>query len=139
MSYKILTTHVGSLPRSKELSNLLFAKDKKESFNQNDFNEVVRNSVVDVVKKQSDIGIDIVSDGEMSKISYATYVKDRINGFSGESERRVPADLEDFPEAKLLITIRHPISNLRSGLKNWFKWQIRYYTGCHSVSKIRCF
>ena len=98
MSYKILTTHVGSLPRSKELSNLLFAKDKKESFNQNDFNEVVRNSVVDVVKKQSDIGIDIVSDGEMSKISYATYVKDRINGFSGESERRVPADLEDFPE-----------------------------------------
>ena len=98
MTYKILTTHVGSLPRSQELSNLLFAKDKKESFNQDYFNEVVRNSVVDVVKKQSDIGIDIVSDGEMSKISYATYVKDRINGFSGESERRVPADLEDFPE-----------------------------------------
>ena len=60
MTYKILTTHVGSLPRSQELSNLLFAKDKKESFNQDYFNEVVRNSVVDVVKKQSDIGIDIV-------------------------------------------------------------------------------
>ena len=60
--------------------------------------EVVKKNVNDVVKKQLDIGIDYISDGEMSKISYATYVKDRISGFSGESERRPPADLEDFPE-----------------------------------------
>jgi len=96
----ILTTHVGSLPRSKELSEFLFAKDKGEKFNQSSFDEVLKNNVESVLKKQLDVGIDFVSDGEMSKISYATYIKDRIDGFSGESERRAPADLDDFPEYK---------------------------------------
>ena len=96
----ILTTHVGSLPRSKELSEFLFAKDKGEKFSQSSFDEVLKNNVASVVKKQLDVGIDFVSDGEMSKISYATYIKDRIDGFSGESERRAPADLDDFPEYK---------------------------------------
>ena len=100
MNTKILTTHVGSLPRSKALSELLFAKDKGDSFSENEFDDVVKQNVSDIVKKQLDIGIDFVSDGEMSKISYATYVKDRINGFSGESERRAPADLDAFPEYK---------------------------------------
>ena len=98
MVSKIFTTHVGSLPRSKQLSELLFSKDRQESINEKEFREVVKKNVNDVVKKQLDIGIDYISDGEMSKISYATYVKDRISGFSGESERRPPADLEDFPE-----------------------------------------
>ena len=53
-----------------------------------------------IVKKQIEVGIDYVSDGEMSKISYATYVKDRIDGFSGESERKAPKDLDDFPSFK---------------------------------------
>ena len=96
----ILTTHVGSLPRSKELSEFLFAKDKGENFSQSSFDEVLKSNVESVVKKQLDVGIDFVSDGEMSKISYATYIKDRIDGFSGESERRAPADLDDFPEFK---------------------------------------
>ena len=100
MNTKILTTHVGSLPRSKTLSEFLFAKDKGESFNLTEFDEVVSQNVQEIVKKQLDIGIDFISDGEMSKISYATYVKDRINGFSGESERRAPADLDAFPEYK---------------------------------------
>ena len=100
MNTKILTTHVGSLPRSKALSELLFAKDKGDSFSENEFENVVKQNVSDIVKKQLDTGIDFVSDGEMSKISYATYVKDRINGFSGESERRAPADLDAFPEYK---------------------------------------
>ena len=100
MNTKILTTHVGSLPRSKALSELLFAKDKGDSFSENEFDDVVKQNVSDIVKKQLDTGIDFVSDGEMSKISYATYVKDRINGFSGESERRAPADLDEFPEYK---------------------------------------
>ena len=103
MSSSILTTHVGSLPRSKELSELLFAKDKKENFDQEIFNHVVKKNVEEVVKRQLDVGIDVVSDGEMSKISYATYVKDRIEGFSGESERRAPADLDAFPEYKMKI------------------------------------
>ena len=60
----------------------------------------IENNVNKIVKKQIDIGIDIISDGEMSKISYATYVKDRIKGFSGESERKAPKDLDDFPSYK---------------------------------------
>ena len=96
----ILTTHVGSLPRSKELSDFLFVKDKGEKFSKSSFDEVLKNNVESVVKRQLDVGIDFVSDGEMSKISYATYIKDRIDGFSGESERRAPADLDDFPEYK---------------------------------------
>jgi len=98
MASKIFTTHVGSLPRSKQLSELLFSKDKKESYDEKEFKEIVKQNVEEVVKKQLNIGIDFISDGEMSKISYATYVKDRISGFSGESERKTPADLEDFPE-----------------------------------------
>ena len=103
MSSSILTTHVGSLPRSKELSELLFAKDKQENFDQEVFNRVVKKNVEEVVKRQLQVGIDVVSDGEMSKISYATYVKDRIKGFSGESERRAPADLDAFPDYKMKI------------------------------------
>tara|TARA_B100000676_G_scaffold139222_1_gene137795 strand:+ start:766 stop:1893 length:1128 start_codon:yes stop_codon:yes gene_type:complete len=101
---KILTTHVGSLPRSNELSNILFKKDKKEKINFDEFNNIINRDVNNIVKKQVDLGIDFVSDGEMSKISYATYVKDRIEGFSGESERKAPKDLDDFPSFKERIS-----------------------------------
>ncbi len=97
---KIKTTHVGSLPRSKKLSEILFKKDKNEVFDQLELDKIIEEDVSKIVKKQIDIGIDIISDGEMSKISYATYVKDRLHGFSGESERRAPKDLDDFPSYK---------------------------------------
>ena len=97
---KIKTTHVGSLPRSNELSNLLSSKDNQEQININSFDEVVKKNVFEVVKKQINTGLDSVSDGEMSKISYATYIKDRVEGFSGESERKAPKDLDDFPSFK---------------------------------------
>ncbi len=97
---KIKTTHVGSLPRSKKLSEILFKKDKNELFDQGKLDQIIEEDVNKIVKKQIDIGIDIISDGEMSKISYATYVKDRLHGFSGESERRAPKDLDDFPSYK---------------------------------------
>ena len=97
---KIKTTHVGSLPRSKDLSEILFKKDSNKQFDVNRFNEVVKRDVENIVKKQIDLGLDFISDGEMSKISYATYVKDRIDGFSGESERKAPKDLDDFPSYK---------------------------------------
>ncbi|MDA9678930.1 cobalamin-independent methionine synthase II family protein [bacterium] len=100
MKSKILTTHVGSLPRSQELSELIFLKDKNEEFDEVKFNSVIKKNVDDVVKRQLDVGIDIISDGEMSKISYATYIKERVTGFSGESERRAPADLDDYSEYK---------------------------------------
>ena len=97
---KIKTTHVGSLPRSNELSDLLFKKDKQEKIDVNNFDEIVKRDVKNIVNKQINLGIDFISDGEMSKISYATYVKDRIDGFSGESERKAPQDLDDFPSFK---------------------------------------
>ena len=93
----ILTTHVGSLPRSKKLSDLLFKKENNEIYDEDTFNKVVKDSVFDIVKKQKEVGIDIISDGEMSKISYATYVKDRYNGFAGDSPRNAPSDLKRFP------------------------------------------
>ena len=98
--HKIKTTHVGSLPRSNELSDLLFKKDKGENIDVNYFDETVNRDVKRIVKRQKDLGIDFVSDGEMSKISYATYVKDRLDGFSGESDRKAPKDLDDFPSFK---------------------------------------
>jgi len=97
---KIKTTHVGSLPRSNELSDLLFKKDKQEKIDISNFDLIVKRDVKKIVEKQINIGIDFISDGEMSKISYATYVKDRIDGFSGESERKAPQDLDDFPSFK---------------------------------------
>ncbi len=97
---KIKTTHVGSLPRSNELSSLLSSKDNQEKIDISRFDAVVKKNVSEVVKKQINTGIDSVSDGEMSKISYATYIKDRVDGFSGESERKAPKDLDDFPSFK---------------------------------------
>jgi len=92
---RILTTHVGSLPRSAAVTDVVFAQEQgKEPANAD---ATIRDAVDDVVAKQVAHGVDIVSDGEMSKISYATYIKDRITGFDGDSERQPPSDLEDFP------------------------------------------
>jgi 5-methyltetrahydropteroyltriglutamate--homocysteine methyltransferase len=95
---RILTTHVGSLPRPQEVVDLLFAQDRGESFDAEHFEDAMRRSVRDAVKRQSESGIDIVSDGEMSKISYATYIRHRLTGFEGDSPRPTPQDLDDFPE-----------------------------------------
>ncbi len=92
---RILTTHVGSLPRSKAVTDVVFAQEKAEEVPGAE--DIIRQAVDDVVAKQVETGVDIVSDGEMSKISYATYIKDRITGFDGDSERRPPSDLEEFP------------------------------------------
>ena len=93
----IRTTHVGSLPRSQEVTDFLFSKEKNQAYNATHFDEVMKKHVDLLVSRQKDCGIDIVSDGETSKISYATYVKDRYTGFSGDSPRNAPADLIMFP------------------------------------------
>ena len=93
----IRTTHVGSLPRSQEVTDFLFSKEKNQAYNATHFDEVMKKHVDLNVSRQKDCGIDIVSDGETSKISYATYVKDRYTGFSGDSPRNAPADLIMFP------------------------------------------
>ena len=94
---KILTSHVGSLPRSQKVVDFIFARENEVKYDQTEFDSVMSNAVEQTVSKQVMAGVDIVSDGETSKISYATYVKDRYNGFSGDSERNAPADLKMFP------------------------------------------
>jgi 5-methyltetrahydropteroyltriglutamate--homocysteine methyltransferase len=95
---QILTTHVGSLPRSQEVVDFIFARERNTPFVQTDFDAAMTRAVSETVKKQVDAGVDIVSDGETSKISYATYVKDRYTGFGGDSPRNAPADLKLFPK-----------------------------------------
>lgn len=94
---RILTTHVGSLPRSKAVTDVVFGRERGDPISDTDFGTVIRGAVEDVVARQRSAGVDVVSDGEMSKISYATYIKDRLTGFDGDSSRDPPADLQDFP------------------------------------------
>ena len=97
MADRILTTHVGSLPRDKAVTDLIFAHERDEPTDAAEFDRVVGAAVDACVARQVAVGVDLVSDGEMSKISYATYIKDRITGFAGDSARTPPADLEAFP------------------------------------------
>lgn len=94
---KILTTHVGSLPRSQDVVDFIFAREHGKDYDQDAFDACMAAAVDDTVRKQVAAGVDIVSDGETSKISYATYVKDRYTGFDGDSPRNAPADLKQFP------------------------------------------
>jgi len=94
---KILTTHVGSLPRTQEVVDFIFAREKEQPYDQAAFDACMTSAVSETVRRQVEAGVDIVSDGETSKISYATYVKDRYTGFDGDSPRNAPADLKEFP------------------------------------------
>ena len=94
---KIKTTHVGSLPRTQDVVDLIFARENKQPFDPSQFDTTMTSACAETVKRQSEAGVDIVSDGETSKISYATYVKDRYTGFDGDSPRNAPADLKQFP------------------------------------------
>lgn len=95
---RILTTHVGSLPRPQDVVDVLFAQDRGELIDEAQFDKVVGDAVREVVRKQVEAGIDIIDDGEMSKISYATYIRHRLTGFEGDSSRPTPKDLDDYPE-----------------------------------------
>ena len=94
---RIQATHVGSLPRSQAVVDFLFAKERGEAIDTSAFDACMAGAVSETVRKQVEAGIDIVSDGETSKISYATYVSERYTGFAGDSPRQAPADLKMFP------------------------------------------
>jgi 5-methyltetrahydropteroyltriglutamate--homocysteine methyltransferase len=95
---RILTTHVGSLPRPQEVVDLVFAQDRGESVDPGEFDRVIGGAVRDRVQHQVDAGVDWVSDGEMSKIGYATYIRHRLSGFElGDAPRATPADLDAYP------------------------------------------
>jgi 5-methyltetrahydropteroyltriglutamate--homocysteine methyltransferase len=96
-SERILTTHVGSLPRSQAVTDLVFAREKSEAPDFSAGNATLATEVAEVVRRQVRAGVDVVSDGELSKISYATYIKDRITGFDGDTPREPGLDLIEFP------------------------------------------
>jgi len=95
---RILTTHVGSLPRSQAVVDLLFKREQDEPYDSAEFDRAMNAAVSETVRLQVELGIDVVSDGETSKIGYATYIKDRLTGFEGDSPRQIALDLQDYPD-----------------------------------------
>jgi 5-methyltetrahydropteroyltriglutamate--homocysteine methyltransferase len=93
----VKVTHVGSLPRTQSVVDFIFAREDGEEYDEEAFDACMTDACSETVRKQLEAGVDIVSDGETSKISYATYVKDRYTGFSGDSPRNAPGDLKLFP------------------------------------------
>ncbi len=95
---RILTTHVGSLPRPQDVVDIVFGEDRGDDVDRNRYEAVIRAAVSDRVNHQVEAGIDLVSDGEMSKIGYATYIRHRLSGFEvGDVPRATPADLDAYP------------------------------------------
>jgi 5-methyltetrahydropteroyltriglutamate--homocysteine methyltransferase len=102
---RILTTHVGSLPRSQAVVDMLVRKESGAAYDAPKFDLTMRQAVDDIVRQQLTHGIDVVSDGETSKIAYATYIKDRLSGFGGDNERQVALDLQAFPEFRARMAV----------------------------------
>jgi 5-methyltetrahydropteroyltriglutamate--homocysteine methyltransferase len=94
---RILTTHVGSLPRPQVLADMILKKERGEAVDERTFDRTLSDAVNDIVGRQVETGIDIVSDGEFGKIGYSTYVKDRLTGFEGDTPRKAPQDLQAHP------------------------------------------
>lgn len=94
---RILTTHTGSLPRPPTLAAMMAARARGEPVDADALTEAVRNATLELVRKQLEAGVDVISDGEASKPSYATYVAERLDGFAEESRLPMPADLAAFP------------------------------------------
>jgi 5-methyltetrahydropteroyltriglutamate--homocysteine methyltransferase len=94
---RFLTTHTGSLPRPDDLVRMMYAKEEGVPVDAPSLAARIRAAVEDIVAKQREAGVDIVNDGEVSKPSYATYIKDRLNGFGGTGNTFVYQDLAEFP------------------------------------------
>ncbi len=97
------TSHTGSLPRPEYLLDLMFAREGGEAVNESALDAAIERATADIVSKQQAAGVTIINDGEMSKPSYATYIKHRLSGFGGEAGEYEFADLEAFPGAKAQV------------------------------------
>jgi 5-methyltetrahydropteroyltriglutamate--homocysteine methyltransferase len=95
---RFLTTHTGSLPRPDDLVRMMFAREEGVPVDRAALAARIRTAVAEIASKQTQIGLDIINDGELSKPSYATYIKDRLHGFGGESGSLRYRDLVDYPE-----------------------------------------
>jgi 5-methyltetrahydropteroyltriglutamate--homocysteine methyltransferase len=105
---RILTTHVGSLPRNAELSDLLVRREDGAAIDKDQLAREMELAVHRVVDKQAAAGIDIANDGEQQRVGFQTYVPQRMSGFAGESKRRRGRDFEEFPELVTLLLQRFP-------------------------------
>jgi 5-methyltetrahydropteroyltriglutamate--homocysteine methyltransferase len=95
---RILTTHVGSLPRNETLTNLLIRREDGEAVDKKDMAAEMDKAVAEVVKKQIECGIDIGNDGEQQRVAFQTYMAQRMTGYGGESKRKIGKDFAEFPE-----------------------------------------
>src|SRR5205823_6750294 len=102
MAERILTTHAGSLPRPDDLADLIWARLDGQEVDEAGLETRIESAVADVIEKQQAAGIDIVSDGEMSKTGFSTYVNERFSGFAGRSEFQAD-DVADFPQLAMRL------------------------------------
>jgi 5-methyltetrahydropteroyltriglutamate--homocysteine methyltransferase len=105
---RILVTHVGSLPRNDELSDLLIKREEGEAIDEKQLEQAMERAVRHVVEKQSAAGIDVGNDGEQQRVGFQTYVAQRMSGFGGESKRRRSRDYEEFPQLVEVLMQRFP-------------------------------
>src|SRR5947209_15755445 len=105
---RILVTHVGSLPRNDELSDLLVKREEGEAIDEKQLDQAMERAVRHVVEKQAAAGIDIGNDGEQQRVGFQTYVAQRMSGFGGESKRRRGRDYEEFPALVETLMRRFP-------------------------------
>jgi 5-methyltetrahydropteroyltriglutamate--homocysteine methyltransferase len=130
---RILVTHVGSLPRSDELSDLLISREEGRPVDKNQLAQAMDRGVRHVVEKQSAAGVDIGNDGEQQRVGFQTYVPQRMSGFAGESKRRRGRDYEEFPELLDVLMQRFP---RRSRMQNAPEAQSElHYLGTAAVSE----
>ena len=104
---RILTTHVGSLPRSAALADLLIDQEQGKDIDLAALNREAELAVQHVIQKQAESGIDIGNDGEQPRIGFQTYVSQRMQGFGGESKRPTPQDMKEFPDFMALMQKRN--------------------------------
>ncbi len=105
---RILTTHVGSLPRNPMLTDLLISREAGEPVDAANMASQMDKAVADVVERQRTAGIDFGNDGEQQRVGFQTYVPERMSGFAGESKRPRPRDLIEFPEIAEMQRLRFP-------------------------------
>src|SRR5581483_875060 len=105
---RILTTHVGSLPRNERLSELLVMREKGEAYDKAEFDAEMDKAVRHVIDKQASAGIDVGNDGEQQRVGFQTYVPQRMTGFAGVSKRRRGQEFEEFPELVKYLLHRFP-------------------------------
>ncbi|MGC2413025.1 MAG: cobalamin-independent methionine synthase II family protein [Stellaceae bacterium] len=94
---RILTTHTGSLPRPAGLREVLVKKDQGQPYDKAELSRLTREAVIAIVRRQAEVGVDVINDGEMSKPGYSTYVADRLSGFAGHEPAKPRLDTGPYP------------------------------------------